>query len=72
MLVTFGQICNFHDPNLLTFYFYELTHFFKLNEEHVNFHLQYELSTTFANRKYGVLCYPQKSGCDPIVVTELY
>ena len=21
---TFGQICNFRDPNLLTFYFYEL------------------------------------------------
>ena len=27
-LVTFGQICNFCDPNLVTFYFYELTHFF--------------------------------------------
>ena len=26
MLVTFGQICNFRDPNLVTFYFYELTH----------------------------------------------
>ena len=27
ILVTFGQICNFRDPNLVTFYFYELTHF---------------------------------------------
>ena len=27
VLVTFGQICNFHDPNLVTFYFYELTQF---------------------------------------------
>ena len=27
ILVTFGQICNFYDPNLITFYFYELTHF---------------------------------------------
>ena len=27
ILVTFGQICNFWDPNLVTFYFYELTHF---------------------------------------------
>ena len=26
-VVTFGQICNFRDPNLLTFFFYELTHF---------------------------------------------
>ena len=35
--VTFGQICNFRDPNLVTFYFYELTHFFRLNEEHFTF-----------------------------------
>ena len=27
------QICNFRDPNLVTFYFYELTHFFRLNEK---------------------------------------
>ena len=27
MLTTFGQICYFRDPNLVTFYFYELTHF---------------------------------------------
>ena len=29
VFVTFGQICNFCDPNLVTFYFffYELTHF---------------------------------------------
>ena len=26
-LVTFEQIYNFYDPNLVTFYFYELTHF---------------------------------------------
>ena len=25
ILVTFGQICNFGDPNLISFYFYELT-----------------------------------------------
>ena len=24
IFVTFGQICNFRDPNLLTFYFFEL------------------------------------------------
>ena len=33
IIVTFGQICNFGDPSLATFYFYELTHF-RLNEEH--------------------------------------
>ena len=27
ILVTFRQICNFRDPNLVTYYFYELTHF---------------------------------------------
>ena len=33
--------------------------FFKLNEEHVTFHLQYKHSGTFANRKYEELSYPQ-------------
>ena len=28
ILVTFGQICNFRDLNLVTFYFYELTRYF--------------------------------------------
>ena len=27
ILVTFEQICNFYDSNVVTFYFYELTHF---------------------------------------------
>ena len=27
IIVTFEQICNFRDPNLVTFYFDELTHF---------------------------------------------
>ena len=61
ILVTFEQICNFRDPNLVTFYFYELTHFFRLNEQHVTFHLQYKHSGTFANRNYEELSYPQKS-----------
>ena len=61
ILVTFGQICNFCDPNLVTFYFYELTHFFRLNKEHFTFHLRYKHSGTFANRKYEELSYPKKS-----------
>ena len=60
ILVTFGQICNFRNPNLVTFYFYELTHFFKWNEEHFIFHLQYKHSGTFANHKYEELSYPKK------------
>ena len=27
ILVTFREICNFRNPSLVTFYFYELTHF---------------------------------------------
>ena len=62
ILVTFGQICNFRHPNLVTFYFYELTYFNRLNKEHFTFHLQYKHSGTFAiNRKYEVLPYPKKS-----------
>ena len=57
ILVTFGQICNFRDPNLVTYYFYELTHFFRLNKEHFTFHLQYKDSGTFANRKYTLFFY---------------
>ena len=30
ILVTFGQICNFRDLSLVTFYFYELKHFLDL------------------------------------------
>ena len=61
ILVTFGQICNFRDPNLVTFYFYELTDFFRLNEGSFTFHLQYKHSGTFANRKYEEMSYPKKS-----------
>ena len=50
-LVPFGQICNFRDPNLVTFYFFKNWPIFRLNEEHFIFHLQ-KLSSTFANRKY--------------------
>ena len=56
ILVTFGQICNFRDPNLVTF-----DPFFRLNEEHLTFHLQHKHSGTFATRKYEELSYPKKS-----------
>ena len=64
--VTFGQICNFRAPKLVTFYYYELTHFFRLNEEHFTFHLQYKHSGTFANRKYEELSYSKnKTNAQP-------
>ena len=52
ILVTFGQICNFRDPNLVTFY---LCMYLILNEEHFTFHPQYRHSCTFVNRKYEEL-----------------
>ena len=61
ILVTFGKICYFRDPNLVTFKFYKLTQFLRLNEEHFTFHLQYKHSGTFANHKYEELFYPQKA-----------
>ena len=69
ILVTFGQICNFRDPNLATFY---LCIYLILNEEHFTFHLQYKHSGTFVNRKYEELSYTKNQKmCDPILVTLL-
>ena len=46
--------------------------FFRLNEEHFTFHLQYKHSGTFANRKYEELSNPKNLRmCDPILVTLL-
>ena len=47
-------MCNFRDLYLVTFYFYELTHFFRLNEEYFTFYLQYKHFGTFANRNLPV------------------
>ena len=69
ILFTFGQMCNFRDSALVTFY---LCIYLKLNEEHFTFHLQYKHSGTFPNRKYGELSYPKNQKmCDPILVTLL-
>ena len=35
--------------------------FLELNEEHSTFHVRYEHSGTFADRKYEQLSYPKKS-----------
>ena len=35
--------------------------FFRLNEEHFTFYLQYKHSGTFANGKYEELSYPKKA-----------
>ena len=61
MVFSARQICNFRDPNLVTFYFLWIDPFFRLNEEHFTFNLQYKHSGTFANRKYQELSCPKKS-----------
>ena len=49
-------------PSQLThFLFLWIDPFFKLNEQHFTFHLQYKHSGPFANRKYEELSYPKKS-----------
>ena len=70
ILVPFGQVCNFRNPNLVTFY---LCMYLILIKEHFTFHLQYKHSGTFANREYKELSYPkiQNLMCDPILVTLL-
>ena len=69
VLITFGQMCNFRDPNLVFFYF---CIYLILNEEHFTFHLLYKHSGTFANRKYEELSYPKNQKlCDPILATLL-
>ena len=69
ILVTFGQICNFRDPNLFTLY---LCIYLILNEEHNTFQLQYKHSGTLAYRKYEELSNPKNQKVwDPILVTLL-
>ena len=65
----FGQMCSFCYPNLVTFY---LCMYLTLNKEHLNFHLQYKHSGTFANRTFEELsCLKNQKMCDPILVNLL-
>ena len=69
ILVTFGEMRNFHDPIFVTFY---LCIYLILNEEYFAFHTQYKHSGMFANPNYEELSYPQKQKmCCPILVTLL-
>ena len=61
ILVTFGQICNVCHPNLVTFYFYELTHFLNLVKNTQLFTYTTKYSGTFANHKYEKLSYLKES-----------
>ena len=71
MVVTFRQICNFGNPNLLTFYFYELTHFLDWMKNST-FHLQYKHSGTLLTLNMKNCLTPKNPKmCDPIIVTLL-
>ena len=69
ILVTFGQISNFSDSNLVTFF---LCICLISNEELSTSQLQCKHSGTFANRKYEELsCTKNQKMCDPILVILL-
>ena len=51
---------SFSLSQLSHFLFLRIDPFFRLNEEHFTFQLQYKHSGKFANRKYEKLSYPQK------------
>ena len=54
-------MCGFCDPNLVTFYFYELTQFLDWMRNTLLFFSSDKLSGTFANRKYEEQSYLKKS-----------
>ena len=69
ILVTFGQISNFSDSNLVTFF---LCICLISNEELSTSQLQCKHSGTFANRKYEELsCTKNQKMCDPILAIVL-
>ena len=79
-IIVWACKCNFRDPNLVTFgsksidvpplLLKWIDPFFKVNEEHFTFHLQYRHSGKFANREYEELSYPKNPNMyDPILVT---
>ena len=61
MLVTFGQICYFRDPNLVTFYFYELTHFLDWMKNPLLFIYRTNILVRLLAVLYEELSYPNKS-----------
>ena len=61
MLTTFGQICYFRDPNLVTFYFYELTHFLDWMKNTLLFIYSTNILVRLLTILYEELSYPKKS-----------
>ena len=61
ILVIFGQMCNFHVPNLVTFYFYELTHFLDWMKNTLLFICSTNILVHLLTVKYEGMSYPKKS-----------
>ena len=61
MLTTFGQICYFRDPNLVTFYFNELTHFLDWMKNTLLFIYRTNILVRLLTVLYEELSYPNKS-----------
>ena len=68
--VTFGQVCNFRDPNLVTFYFYELTHFLDRMKNTLLFICSTNILVSLLTVKMKNWLSPKNPKmCDPILVT---
>ena len=71
-LVTFGQICNFRDPRLVTFYFYELTHFLDWMKNTLLFICSTNILVRLLTGNMKDSLTPKNPKmCDPILVTLL-
>ena len=68
--VTFEQIRNFHDPNLVTFYFHELTHFLDWTKNTLLFICSKNILVSWltVNMK-NCLTLENPKMCDPFLVT---
>ena len=70
-LVTFRQICNFRDPNLVTFYFYELNHFLDWTKTTLLFIYSTNILVRLLTVNKNCLIPKNRKMCDLILVTLL-
>ena len=70
-LVTFRQICNFRDPNLVTFYFYELNHFLDWMKTTLLFIYSTNILVRLLTVNKNCLIPKNRKMCDLILVTLL-
>ena len=72
ILVTFGWICNFLTPSLVTFYFYQLTHFLDWMKNTLLFFCSTNILVCLRTVNMKNCLTPKNPKmCDPILVTLL-